>query len=209
MSHTLTIRTDRTTTRGRRVVTYYCPARGCDTSGRLSGPAATVADLLRDLTTGHAQTADDGPVLTPRQTDMVRLLADGMRVDEIAARLFVSIGCVRTTLHNARVRLGVARTADIPAEAHRRGLLDPGPPTDTPALQAARRDALAASDADLRGTCPACSVPGIRLDSAGRVHPHTRGRIGHDREKPRCPGSEKPPVAADPAATTHPRGNDR
>lgn len=123
-------------------------------------------------------TASNTIVLSPRQVEMALLLEAGLTYAAIAERLFVAIGTVRSTLLRASQRIGVATVAQLPAEARRRGLLPP----------------LRAVDADPRGTCSACRIVGVRLDSAGRVRPHTRDRLTHDHGKLRCPGSEKPPV---------------
>jgi DNA-binding NarL/FixJ family response regulator len=54
------------------------------------------------------------PQLTPRQNDLLRLVADGQTNTQIARRLGISEGTVRTHLENIFERLGVSsRTAAV------------------------------------------------------------------------------------------------
>ncbi len=59
--------------------------------------------------------ADDTPVarLSPRELDVVRLVADGYRASEIAARLGVSIKTAEAHRRNAMRKLMVATVADL------------------------------------------------------------------------------------------------
>jgi DNA-binding NarL/FixJ family response regulator len=55
-----------------------------------------------------------GPGLTPRQTGLLRLVADGHTNIQITRRLDISEGTVRTHLENIYERLGVSsRTAGV------------------------------------------------------------------------------------------------
>lgn len=61
--------------------------------------------------------------LSPRERQVLRLLAEGYTNAEIAARLFVAVRTVEAHRANLRVRLGAGRRADLVAEARRRGLV--------------------------------------------------------------------------------------
>lgn len=62
--------------------------------------------------------------LTPRQTQILQLLAAGQDHQAIADRLHVDRITVTTTIRNARIRLGAASTADAVKAARRLGLID-------------------------------------------------------------------------------------
>jgi DNA-binding CsgD family transcriptional regulator len=51
------------------------------------------------------------PVLTPREREVIRLLAQGLTSPQIADQLFVSPATVRTHVQNARRRLGASTSA--------------------------------------------------------------------------------------------------
>jgi DNA-binding CsgD family transcriptional regulator len=69
-----------------------------------------------------------GCPLTARQFEMATLLTRGLTRDQIAAQLGVSCSTVRTILHQAYVRLGVANGAQAVAVFAARGWLDGVPP---------------------------------------------------------------------------------
>src|SRR5205823_3824640 len=60
--------------------------------------------------------------LTPAETDVVRLVAEGLTNPDIAARLFVSRATVKTHLVHVFSKLGVATRSELAAAATRRGL---------------------------------------------------------------------------------------
>jgi two-component system nitrate/nitrite response regulator NarL len=67
--------------------------------------------------------ADDRPVLSPRELEVLRLAADGLSAVDIGLELHLSKTTVRTHLQHVYDKLGVAdRTAAV-AQALRRGLL--------------------------------------------------------------------------------------
>jgi len=80
-----------------RVIRSHVSARsaGPDEPRRIIGTAQDVTELVT--------------VLSPREAEMLTLLADGLSGDEIAARLVLSPATVRTHVQNAMVKLG-ART---------------------------------------------------------------------------------------------------
>ena len=73
--------------------------------------------------------------LSPRELDVLRLLAEMLSTTEIAAALFVSINTVRTHIRSILRKLGVTRRNDAVRRARDQNLLDLDGPTpgDAPA----------------------------------------------------------------------------
>ncbi|MFD3452012.1 response regulator [Streptomyces sp. NPDC058691] len=96
--------------------------RAAHSGEALVSPAITVR-LLRGVqpprTTSPA-TSD----LSSRETEVVRLVADGMTNAEIAAALFVSLGTVKTHLGNIQTKLAARNRVEIALWAWRSGLVD-------------------------------------------------------------------------------------
>jgi two-component system nitrate/nitrite response regulator NarL len=67
---------------------------------------------------------DDRPVLTSREQEILHLAAEGHSAPEMARRLHLSHGTVKTHLAHAYQKLGVSDRAAAVAEAMRRGLLE-------------------------------------------------------------------------------------
>ena len=63
------------------------------------------------------------PTLTPREADVLRLLAEGLSHDEIAARLNIGTETVRTHVRKATERLGASTRTQAVATALRLGLI--------------------------------------------------------------------------------------
>lgn len=64
-----------------------------------------------------------GTVLSERELDVLRLVADGASNRDAAARLFISEASIKTHLQHVFDKLGVRDRAAAVAEAYRRGLL--------------------------------------------------------------------------------------
>jgi two-component system nitrate/nitrite response regulator NarL len=64
------------------------------------------------------------PLLTVREHEVLKLVADGCSAPEMARRLHLSQGTVKSHLQNLYHRLGVSDRAAAVAEAMRRGLLE-------------------------------------------------------------------------------------
>jgi len=62
--------------------------------------------------------------LSPRELEVLRLLAEGARNDDIAARLGISIGTVKTHVNNVFAKTGARLRRDAIAYAAARGLLE-------------------------------------------------------------------------------------
>ena len=104
--------------------------------GRMAGGTASlfadeadadVAMILDFLTDSHEQSptpsAPDAGGLTPRELDVLRLLADGQTNAEIARRLGVSVHTVERHAANLYRKIGARGRADAAAYAVRRGLV--------------------------------------------------------------------------------------
>ena len=61
--------------------------------------------------------------LTPRQQTVLELTADGLKRDEVARQMYVSLETVKTHLQDARQTLGARTTAQAVAVAFRQGLI--------------------------------------------------------------------------------------
>ncbi len=66
----------------------------------------------------------EGPSLTPRETEVLQLIAEGLSAPEIGRRIHLSPATVKTHLHTLYEKLGVSERAAAVAEAMRRGLLE-------------------------------------------------------------------------------------
>jgi DNA-binding CsgD family transcriptional regulator len=63
--------------------------------------------------------------LTGREHEVLRLVAMGVPVEQIATQLYLSAHTVRTHIRNARIKLGASSRAHAIALAFRAGLLGP------------------------------------------------------------------------------------
>ena len=104
---------------------------------------ATLADMLRGIAVGqpplsssiarrllrHFQPmplqADEGAPLTPRETEVLRLTAKGLTLNEVAAALGISRHTVSGYLKDIYRKLSVGTRAEAALEAARRGLVAP------------------------------------------------------------------------------------
>jgi two-component system nitrate/nitrite response regulator NarL len=66
----------------------------------------------------------DSALLTPREGEVVRMIAEGLSVPQIAARLYVSPSTVKTHVQHLYDKLGVSDRGAAVAEAMRRRLLE-------------------------------------------------------------------------------------
>lgn len=73
------------------------------------------------------RTAPSGPRLSPRETDVLRLLADGLPVARLAKQLYISESTAKTHIANLYDKLGAANRAQALMTAVRMGLLDDSP----------------------------------------------------------------------------------
>ena len=77
-------------------------------------------DRMFEKETALKQTTE---ILSPRETEIVRMVAVGMRNKEIATRLFIGEGTVKTHLHAIYRKLGVHGRVELTVYARERGLV--------------------------------------------------------------------------------------
>jgi DNA-binding NarL/FixJ family response regulator len=95
----------------------------------LLSPTATRSLITRFLSQPQRSgTADPGrlDVLTPRERDLMGLVALGLSNDEIAERLFLSPLTVKTHINRAMAKLGARDRAQLVVIAYQCGLVLPG-----------------------------------------------------------------------------------
>ena len=89
------------------------------------GETIVPADLTTGLVTEiRMRAASDAPVLTDRETQILRLIAAGKSLPEIAKELFLGLTTVKTHAQHVYEKLGVSDRAAAVAEAMRRGLIE-------------------------------------------------------------------------------------
>lgn len=101
--------------------TSICEAIAAVASGKTVFPGEIGASLVEQL---QAHSATPGAPLTPREREILALLADGRSAPEIAGELYLSQTTVKTHLRNVYDKLGVSDRAAAVAQAMRRGLLN-------------------------------------------------------------------------------------
>ncbi len=84
--------------------------------------AAVQAGLASEIQ--QRERADGRPDLTPRESEVLHMIADGLSAPEIAKQIHLSPTTVKTHLHTLYEKLGVSDRAAAVAEGMRRGLLE-------------------------------------------------------------------------------------
>ena len=121
------------------VIMTASPQRGLSEEAREAGAQATLLKsskresllaALRAVAAGktwfdpaHPSRSDDASPLTPREREVLTLVARGLTNREAAEQLELGEESVKTYLERAYGKLGVSRRAEAVAEAHRLGLL--------------------------------------------------------------------------------------
>lgn len=99
---------------GRTVRLYFFRFGGPDFSERDRALLTLIRPHLHQAYLDAERRRFPGPGLTPRQTGLLRLVAEGHTNLQIARRLDIAEGTVRTHLENIYERLGVSsRTAAV------------------------------------------------------------------------------------------------
>jgi two-component system nitrate/nitrite response regulator NarL len=85
--------------------------------------------LPTDLASGlvseiRLRAVDDAPALTDRESQILRLIAKGKSLPDIAGELFLGVTTVKTHVQHLYEKLGVSDRAAAVAEAMRRGLIE-------------------------------------------------------------------------------------
>ena len=92
----------------------------------LAGAVALLARRARISTEGAAAVESTGAAaLTPREFDVLRLIAAGMSNARIASELFISPKTASVHVSSILSKLGASSRSEAAATAHERRLLDP------------------------------------------------------------------------------------
>jgi DNA-binding NarL/FixJ family response regulator len=81
--------------------------------------------LIRDVITRADERSDELELLTPRELEVLKLIAEGHTSKEIATTLSLSIKTVETHRANILSKLGMRDRVDLTRYAIRRGLIEP------------------------------------------------------------------------------------
>jgi DNA-binding NarL/FixJ family response regulator len=87
-------------------------------------PAAVQA-LIRDVITRAGERSEELELLTPRELEVLKLIAEGHSSKEIATTLVLSIKTVESHRANLLSKLGMRDRVDLTRYAIRRGLIEP------------------------------------------------------------------------------------
>jgi two-component system, NarL family, nitrate/nitrite response regulator NarL len=90
--------------------------------GQTALAAAVQAGLASEIQ--QRERADGRPDLTPRESEVLHMIAEGLSAPQIAKRIHLSPTTVKTHLHTLYEKLGVSDRAAAVAEGMRRGLLE-------------------------------------------------------------------------------------
>lgn len=99
----------------------------CEAISRVArGETVLAAEVQSGLASeiGRRQTLTEGPDLTAREREILRLVADGLSAPDIGREIHLSPTTVKGHLHTLYDKLGVSDRAAAVAEAMRRGLLE-------------------------------------------------------------------------------------
>ena len=83
----------------------------------------TVARAFRTVLEREAAAREATMMLTPREIEIVRMVAQGLRNKAIAERLSISEGTVKVHLHNIYDKFGVDRRLELVLCAQQKGLI--------------------------------------------------------------------------------------
>lgn len=87
-------------------------------------PPVDAGSLLAALAEASPATArEDTPLLSPRELEVLRLLAGGLPNKSIAKQLFISVGTVKSHLYKVFRKLQVGNRTSAVGQARRRGLV--------------------------------------------------------------------------------------
>jgi DNA-binding NarL/FixJ family response regulator len=86
---------------------------------------SAVHTLVRDFLAGSHERADDFDVLTPRELEVLKLIAEGHSSKEIATILVISVKTVERHRTNMLDKLGMRNRVELTRYAIRRGLIEP------------------------------------------------------------------------------------
>ena len=82
--------------------------------------------LLRRIAAGMPRPAEPAiPALTRRETQILRLIGDGLSNKDIARRLGITLGTTKSHVHNVLGKLSFRRRSQVMTQMYRRGLERP------------------------------------------------------------------------------------
>ena len=85
-------------------------------------PSRVAGSLLRRIATGRPIPAQPViPVLTRRETQILRLIGDGLSNKDIARRLGITLGTTKSHVHNVLGKLSFQRRSQVITQAYVRG----------------------------------------------------------------------------------------
>ena len=88
-------------------------------------PAATTERARREIERIGGGAVAEAAVLTPRETEVVKLVAEGMSTQEIADTLVIAVKTVERHRANVLAKLGMRYRTELTRYAIRRGLVEP------------------------------------------------------------------------------------
>jgi DNA-binding NarL/FixJ family response regulator len=86
---------------------------------------SAVHSLMRDVITRAGERSEELELLTPRELEVLKLIAEGQSSKEIATTLVLSIKTVESHRANILSKLGMRDRVDLTRYAIRRGLIEP------------------------------------------------------------------------------------
>ena len=93
------------------------PVPAVRTSCRRTSPRASLSEI-------RLRKNDDAPALTPREQEILHLIAAGKSLPDIAKELYLGLTTVKTHVQHLYEKLGVSDRAAAVATAMRRGLIE-------------------------------------------------------------------------------------
>ncbi|HTU87104.1 MAG TPA: response regulator transcription factor [Solirubrobacteraceae bacterium] len=94
---------------------------GAAARGEVQMPPEVQSELIGEL---RRHVASDRPRLTPRESEVLRMVAEGLSTPEIARQLVLGSATVKSHLQTLYDKLGVSDRASAVAVAMRQGILD-------------------------------------------------------------------------------------
>ena len=84
-------------------------------------PPEVAAGLVSEI---RLRATNDAPALTERERQVLKSIADGKSLPQIASELYLGVTTVKTHVQHLYEKLGVSDRAAAVAEAMRRGLIE-------------------------------------------------------------------------------------
>ena len=88
-----------------------------------NGLCPIAPSLTKELVTDFTRLSEQSTILTERQCEVLRMVAEGMSSDEISSYLYISTSTVKREIRNILAKLNVSDRAQAVSEAIRRKLI--------------------------------------------------------------------------------------